>query len=180
MLKKLFTLGLLFALLIPQVAFAQQGIIPGNTEEFEIHEQAYNGLSAEAKKNLYDTKKIKNACEYWFDQVVYGRTNDLQSDLRQAVQSRIIRQDVLSCAIKTGDIHLWMLPLYISIIANFFIGLAGVVSMLFIVLGGFWYMAGGLTDDKEKGKKTITYALIGLTITLLAWILVNIIQVAIT
>jgi hypothetical protein len=41
-------------------------------------------------------------------------------------------------------------------------------------------MTGGITDDKEKGKKTITYALIGLSITLLAWILVNIIQVAIT
>lgn len=86
----------------------------------------------------------------------------------------------LGCAIKTGRISLWMLPYFISYFANFFIGIAATVSLLFVLLGGFWYMTGGLTDDKEKGKKTIFYALLGMVITLLAWIFVNIIQVQVT
>lgn len=87
---------------------------------------------------------------------------------------------VLALAIKYGKIHLWMIPYYITYFANFFIGLSGVISVLFVLLGGFWYMTGGLTDDKEKGKKTITYALGGMVLTLLAWLIVNIIQVQVT
>lgn len=90
------------------------------------------------------------------------------------------KQKILACAIKTGKVRLWMLPYFVSYIANFFIYVAGVVSLLFVVLGGFWYMAGGITDDKEKGKKTIFYALVGLVLTLLAWVIVNVIQVQVT
>ena len=90
------------------------------------------------------------------------------------------REIALSCAIKTGRIRLWMLPYFIKYIATFFIGLSGVISLLFVIIGGFWYMTGGLTDDKEKGKKTIMYALIGMVITLLAWIIVNVVQVQVT
>jgi hypothetical protein len=178
MIKRLLTLGTLFALLLPQMAFAQGTLLPSNTEEFSIHEQNYANLSADEKETLRETKNVNNACQYWFEEVVYPRTNRLQD--RAAVTSPIILQDFLSCSIKTGDIHLWMIPFYISGIANFFIGIAGTISVLFVLLGGFWYMTGGLTDDKEKGKKTIMYALVGLGITLLAWIIVNVIQVAVT
>ncbi|HCW31897.1 MAG: hypothetical protein UT55_C0076G0003 [Candidatus Peregrinibacteria bacterium GW2011_GWE2_39_6] len=109
--------------------------------------------------------------------VIMNQSPDVIMSKIKALESR---DDYLACAVKTGKLHLWMLPYFITYIANFFIGIAGTVSVLSVMLGGFWYMSGGLTDDKEKGKKTITYALIGLVITLLAWILVNVIQVQLT
>lgn len=87
---------------------------------------------------------------------------------------------LLSCGIKTGNIHLWMLPFYITRIIEFLIGIAGLVSVLFIIIGGYLYAWGGLTEDKEKGKKAVMYALIGLAIAVLAWIIVNIIQTQLT
>ena len=90
------------------------------------------------------------------------------------------RQEILGCAVKTGDIHLWMIPFFITYLIEFIIGLAGLASVLFIVYGGFQYITGGLSDDKESGKKTIKFAIIGLLVSLVAWIIVNIIQVQVT
>jgi hypothetical protein len=101
-------------------------------------------------------------------------------DLKALFDAPESRETYMSCAIKTGAIHLWMLPYFISYFADFFLGIAGLISVLFVLLGGFWYMTGGVTDDKEKGKKTITYALMGLVLTLLAWIIVNVLQVQVT
>ena len=89
-------------------------------------------------------------------------------------------ETVLSCGIKTGDIHLWMLPYYITRLVEFVIGIAGIISVLFTILGGYFYAWGGLTEDKEKGKKTVMYALIGLALSAFAWIIVNIVQSTLT
>lgn len=86
----------------------------------------------------------------------------------------------ISCSIKTGRIHLYIIPYIIRYLAEFGIGIAATVSMLFIVIGGFQYLTGPLTQNKEQGKKTITYALIGLVLTLSAWVIVNIVQVFVT
>lgn len=90
------------------------------------------------------------------------------------------RDGILGCAIQTGNIHLWMLPYYITYIIEFLITIAGLISVLFVIIGGYLYAWGGLTEDKEKGKKTVMYALIGLTLATLGWIIVNIIQVQLT
>ncbi|HAU39648.1 MAG: hypothetical protein UV80_C0002G0310 [Candidatus Peregrinibacteria bacterium GW2011_GWF2_43_17] len=91
-----------------------------------------------------------------------------------------VRDGILGCAIQTGNIHLWMLPYYITYIIEFLMNIAGLISVLFVIIGGYLYAWGGLTEDKEKGKKTVMYALIGLTLSTLGWIIVNIIQVQLT
>lgn len=168
----------LATLLLPQtVVFAQQStLLPEPSGSLEVDTQIFEGLSEEQKQELAD-KGIYTACEYSFDEKgivfessIYYKSTTSQDD----------RQDILYCAIQSGKVHLWMIPYFISYFANFFIGLSGVISVLFVLLGGFWYMTGGLTDDKEKGKKTITYALGGMVLTLLAWLIVNIIQVQVT
>lgn len=112
-------------------------------------------------------------CNKALDDVAGARNFFMSSDAET-------QRNYLACAVKTGKVRLWMLPYFVSYIVNFFIYIAGIISLLFVVLGGFWYMAGGITDDKEKGKKTIFYALVGLVLTLLAWIIVNVIQVQVT
>jgi len=89
-------------------------------------------------------------------------------------------EELFSCGIKTGDIHLWMLPYYITHIVEFLIGIVGIVSVGFVIIGGYFYAWGGLTEDKEKGKKTVMYALIGLAHATMAWVIVNIVQTQLT
>lgn len=90
------------------------------------------------------------------------------------------RDNLLGCAIKTGRISLNMLPYFVTYIANFLLSLAGIISVLFIVIGGYQYIYGGLIDQKEKGKKTILNAVAGLAVALLSWVVVQIIITAIT
>ncbi|MBU1151842.1 pilin [Patescibacteria group bacterium] len=81
----------------------------------------------------------------------------------------------LYCALVTGQIKFWMVPYYISYILEFLIGISGLLCVLAIVIGGFFYLFSGISEDKETGKKAILYGLIGMILTLTAWALVNII-----
>ncbi len=87
---------------------------------------------------------------------------------------------ILGCALKTGEIQFWMVPYYVIFALEFVIELAGLIVVLMIMVGAYYYIAGGLTDDKEKGKTIITYALGGFVLTLSSWILVNILLLALT
>lgn len=174
MFKKILALLVLSALLLPQLVFAQQTtLLPGTSDYFIHYQEKYDDLGTEEKKNY------KSACDYYLKKLVeIGAQKTLDDKFKAS--SPEIRQDILSCALERGELHLWMLPYFVTGIVNFLIYIAGTIAVLFVLLGGFWYMTGGLTDDKEKGKKTITYALMGLVITLLAWIIVNIIMVQVT
>lgn len=88
--------------------------------------------------------------------------------------------ELLGCGIKTGKITLAMVPYFIKYISNYLLGMVGLIALLFTVLGGFLYTAGGLTEQKEKGKTYIKNALIGMGMAFLAWSIVNVILAAIT
>lgn len=87
---------------------------------------------------------------------------------------------MLACAIRTGDIHFWMIPLYVNYVLEFLIGLAGLIAVLMVVIGGYYYIYGAITDDKEKGKTIITYALGGFMLVLSSWFLVNLLLLAVS
>lgn len=91
-----------------------------------------------------------------------------------------IRQTALSCGIKTGRIDLWLVPYYLVSVIDFALLLSGLASVLFIIIGGYHMIIGGYTDEKEKGKKTITYALLGLVISLVAYTIVNLLLLFLT
>ncbi len=83
--------------------------------------------------------------------------------------------DIMACGIKTGDIHLWMIPYYIRYVLEFIIGIAGLIAVGSIVYGGYLYLFSGLSQDKDTGKKAILYGIVGMILTLVAWAFVNII-----
>lgn len=87
---------------------------------------------------------------------------------------------LLGCAIKTGDIHLAYVPFYVKGIIEFLLAIAGLLSVVFIIVGGYKVMVGGLIEDKESGKKTITHAIAGLIVCFLSWGIVNIVQMLLT
>lgn len=66
------------------------------------------------------------------------------------------------------------LPVYIENILNTLIIVAGVVSVLVIVIGGIRYaLAQGDEKNVKSAKDTILFAIIGLVISLLAFSIVN-------
>ncbi len=62
---------------------------------------------------------------------------------------------------------------YLNIMIDIFIGIAAVLAMLMIVIGGIEYMTSELVSSKESGKSKITQAVLGLLLVLAAWLILN-------
>jgi len=76
--------------------------------------------------------------------------------------------------IREGTISLRQIPCFIKFFSQTLIALAGSVAVIFVMIGGYRYTVGG-EEAKADAKSTITYALLGLAISLMAWILVDIV-----
>ncbi len=62
----------------------------------------------------------------------------------------------------------------ITTVTNLLLGIAGAVAVIFIIVGGIQYATSGGSEDKTRtAKSTITNAVIGLIITILAFVIVN-------
>lgn len=62
----------------------------------------------------------------------------------------------------------------VATILNIVFFAAGVLAVVFIIIGGFKYtVSGGDSSGLKTAKETITYAIVGLIITLLAFGIVN-------
>lgn len=79
----------------------------------------------------------------------------------------------LAGMIRSGDISLRQLPCFIKYFSQTLIAIAGSVSVIFVMIGGYRYVFS--SEANEEAKKTITYALIGLAVSLLAWVMVDIV-----
>ena len=80
----------------------------------------------------------------------------------------------LADAIRTGNIHLRHIPCFIKYFSQTLIAIAGTLSVIFVIIGGYRYILGADTG-KDDAKRTILYALIGLAVSLMSWILVDIV-----
>jgi hypothetical protein len=61
-------------------------------------------------------------------------------------------------------------------IIQILLGVAGLVAVIFLIIGGFRYiLAGGNEESAESAKKTITNAIIGIVIVILAFVIVRVI-----
>lgn len=57
---------------------------------------------------------------------------------------------------------------------NFALGFLGLLAVIMIIFGGIFYVtAAGEQEKADKGKKIITYAVIGIVIILLSFAIVN-------
>jgi lysylphosphatidylglycerol synthetase-like protein (DUF2156 family) len=65
----------------------------------------------------------------------------------------------------------------LSSVINALLLFAGAVAVLFLIIGGFRYVvSAGSPDQVEGAKKTILYAIVGLIIIFIAFVLVQLIQ----
>lgn len=134
---------------------SQAGILPGTTR---TDCDTLLSQTQEKKANATDSNNSQEFTEYF-----------LQN-----------KGDILACAIKTGRVEIWMAPFYITYVVEFILAIAGSVCILFITLGGYYYIFGGVSDQVDKGKNTIKYAIAGFVVVLVAWMLVNFVQVLLT
>lgn len=62
----------------------------------------------------------------------------------------------------------------ITTISNTILLLVGVIAVLFLIIGGFQYIASaGNPEQIGKAKQTIMYAIIGIIVALLAYVVVK-------
>lgn len=75
-----------------------------------------------------------------------------------------------------GELQASGIPLLLSNAISLASAAAGIISVIFIIVGGIQYITSGGGDQIKKAKRTITYALIGLVISILAYSVLLFIQ----
>ncbi len=61
-------------------------------------------------------------------------------------------------------------------VLNILLYIAGAISVLFVVIGGYQYLSsGGNEEAAEKGRKTVTNAIIGIVVVVLAFTIINVV-----
>jgi len=83
-------------------------------------------------------------------------------------------------SIASGHVHMVHFPALILYWIQVLLSIAGGCAVIMVMVGGVQYMIGTVSNDNERGKKTITYALGGLVVAFFAWWIVELIQVWIT
>jgi len=82
--------------------------------------------------------------------------------------------------IANGDVDMVHLPALVLYWIQVLLSVAGGFAVVMVMVGGVQYMIGSVSNDKEQGKKTITYAIGGLVLAFFAWWIVELIQVWMT
>lgn len=77
--------------------------------------------------------------------------------------------------LRNGNMDINTIPGLIKGAINFFIGIAGTISIIFIIIGAYFIMFGDIANDKSKGKDIIFKALGGFAISSLAWVIIKLI-----
>jgi hypothetical protein len=66
-------------------------------------------------------------------------------------------------------------------VINWMLALAGLIAVLFLIIGGFRYIfAGGNAESAEAGRQTVINAIIGIVIIILSYVIVNVISNLVT
>lgn len=113
--------------------------------------------------------KIEATNGYRFDAAIFEMSKKIPD-------YNFTRDDVLGCAVKTGRVSFAYIPFFATYALALGAMTAGVVAMLFIVVGAYRYVFSGITDGKEEAKKTIQYAIAGLVVSSFAWVIVQLVQ----
>ncbi len=65
---------------------------------------------------------------------------------------------------------------FIRLVINWLLGIAFGVAILFLIIGGFWYItSAGNEEGAEKGKSTAINAIIGIVIIILSYVIINVV-----
>ncbi len=65
----------------------------------------------------------------------------------------------------------------IQLVIGWLLGIAFGIAVLFLIVGGFWYItSAGNEETAEKGKNTAINAIIGIVIIVLSYVIINVVS----
>lgn len=174
--KLFFRLILSFLLLF---ALVNSAAYAADTTKADESRSLLPGIAQEAKFPVKDLpREMQSRFSTSEGMILISNCRQLK-DLKQMV-GPALHGKYLASKIRCGLMQMGDIPYYIKHALEFFIWLAGTVAVIMVMVGGYQYAIGGITENKEQGKKTITAALIGLMVTLVAWVIINVVQAIIT
>jgi len=126
----------------------------------------YQGL-----KNLpYNSYARFNKALKTFNTTFDGNRINMQDNLGE-------RENViLGCGVVTGKIRFYFWKPYVAYLIQNISILAGILSMLFITIGGYQYFLAMVSGEDSNAKNTVKNAILGLVISFSSWIIVEIVQ----
>jgi hypothetical protein len=83
--------------------------------------------------------------------------------------------NTLADRVELGELEIKDVLFFVVKLIDLVSALAGTLCVIMLLYGGFQYMISGLNDDKESAKKTLRYAITGLIITFLAYLIINLV-----
>lgn len=166
-------------LLIQQEATSPQNITRIAQIDAEIKVLS-NSITKSANQKF--TCATKDLNEYLTTKSWDKITCDPAKESDEASQkANFTENDILGCSIITGRIRFAYVPRFIVYALELLTILSGVLSLLFVVLGGYYYLINSLSGgDMDKGKSYIKNAIIGLIVSLSAWSVINLVQLFFT
>lgn len=86
----------------------------------------------------------------------------------------------LACNFIDGEFGFECIPLYIAYLVQLVFGASAGFALIEIIKSGYQIAMGGLTGNKEAGKNRLTWALIGLAVCVLSFVIVDYIVTTLT
>lgn len=77
--------------------------------------------------------------------------------------------------LRNGNVHLDDIPGAIRSAIDFFMGIAGTIAVIFVIIGAYKILFGSLQQDKTKWRDTIIVALGWFALAALSWMIIKII-----
>ena len=78
-----------------------------------------------------------------------------------------------ACNFVTGEFNFDCIPIYVGYLVKVLFAMTGGFALIEIVKSGYEIALSGVTGDKEKGKKHLTWALLGLALSICAFLVVD-------
>lgn len=89
--------------------------------------------------------------------------------------------DTFKCDTRYQNCNVTDVNSLIRTVINWMLGIAFGLAVLFLIIGGFWYITSqGNEETAEKGRNTAVNALIGIVIIILSWVIVNVVAGLVT
>lgn len=100
-----------------------------------------------------------------------GTNGNIQGGLNE-IKNQFPSQSEIAQSQTVGDLILSVIRILIGLLLS--------ITVLFIILGGYQYVtSAGNEEQAKRGRRTLTYAIIGLVVVILSYVIVNTVSGAI-